>query len=71
MKNNWTLKEQVEHLQALVNNKNAYIETCEKEIQKLTHGGKRKGSGRKKKEPTKVIRIPISKIKAVKDLIKD
>ena len=38
---------------------------------KYKHGGKRKGSGRKKKDPTKVIRVPISKIEAVKDLIKD
>ena len=45
---------------------------------KHTHGGKRKGAGRKpgrfkttvKKEPTKVMRIPISKEQAVKDLIK-
>lgn len=35
------------------------------------HGGKRKGAGRKKKEPTKVVRVPISKIEAVKDLIKE
>lgn len=37
---------------------------------KPTHGGKRKGSGRKKKEPTKVIRVPISKLEEVKKLIK-
>ena len=36
---------------------------------KPTHGGKRKGSGRKKKEPTVVMRIPISKVPAVKKLI--
>lgn len=41
-----------------------------------THGGKRKGSGRpklnksEKKEPTKVIRIPVSKIDEVKRIIK-
>lgn len=35
----------------------------------ISHGGKRKGSGRKKKEPTKVMRIPVSKVKAVKELI--
>jgi hypothetical protein len=34
-----------------------------------THGGKRKGSGRPKKEPTKRMSIPISKIEAVKKLI--
>ena len=34
------------------------------------HGGKRKGSGRKKKEPTKVMRIPVSKIEAVIEIIK-
>lgn len=39
------------------------------------HGGKRKGSGRpkleasKKKEPTKVMRVPNSKVEAVKKLI--
>lgn len=37
---------------------------------KPTHGGKRKGAGGPKKEPTKVMRIPISKEQAVKDLIK-
>lgn len=47
-------------------------------MKKPTHGGKRNNSGRTpgsfvttvKKEPTKVIRIPISKEQAVKDLIK-
>ncbi len=34
------------------------------------HGGKRKGSGRPKKEPTKTIRVPVSKLEAVKKLIK-
>jgi hypothetical protein len=29
------------------------------------HGGKRKGAGRKKKEPTKTIRVPLSKVAAV------
>lgn len=33
-------------------------------------GGKRKGSGRKKKEPTKVMRIPHSKVDDVKKIIK-
>jgi hypothetical protein len=32
---------------------------------KKNHGGKRKGAGRKKKEPTKTIRVPISKLAAV------
>jgi hypothetical protein len=36
-------------------------------------GGKRKGSGRKKgsgvKEPTKVIRVPLSDLEKVKELI--
>lgn len=36
---------------------------------KKTHGGKRKGAGRKKKEPTKVMRIPVSKVEEVKKLI--
>lgn len=48
------------------------------EFKKKTHGGERKGAGRTpgsfvttvKKEPTKVMRIPISKEQAVKDLIK-
>ena len=34
-----------------------------------THGGKREGSGRKKKEPTKTIRVPISKIPAIMEVI--
>jgi hypothetical protein len=40
-----------------------------------THGGKRKGSGRpklpadQKKEPTKVMRIPVSKVDVVLSLI--
>ena len=29
------------------------------------HGGKRKNAGRKKKEPTKTIRVPLSKLAAV------
>jgi hypothetical protein len=38
---------------------------------KIKHGGKRKGAGRPKtKEPTKVMRIPLSKVEAVKKLIK-
>jgi len=39
-------------------------------MKKKTHGGKRKGSGRKPKEPTKVMRIPVSKVDQVKALIK-
>lgn len=41
-----------------------------------THGGKRKGAGAKKKkksekkEPTKVMRVPVSKVNEVKTLIK-
>lgn len=34
-----------------------------------THGGARKGAGRKPKEPTKVMRVPISKVEQVKKLI--
>lgn len=34
-----------------------------------THGGKREGAGRKSKEPTKVMRIPISKVDKVKKII--
>jgi hypothetical protein len=36
---------------------------------KNTHGGKRKGAGRKRKEPTKVIRVPLSELNKVKELI--
>jgi len=41
------------------------------------HGGKRPGSGRpklkksQKKEQTKVVRVPVSKLKEVMNLIKD
>jgi hypothetical protein len=38
------------------------------------HGGKRKGSGRKKgsvKEPTKVIRVPISKVEEINNILKN
>lgn len=46
---------------------------------KPTHGGKRQGAGRTKgsfvnvpkKEPTKTIRVPVSKLEAVKELIKN
>lgn len=38
---------------------------------KHTHGGKRKGSGRPKKEKTKVMRIPASKVEAVKAMIRN
>jgi len=37
---------------------------------KKQHGGKRPGSGRPKKEKTVVMRIPKSKVKSVKELIK-
>lgn len=42
----------------------------------VTHGGARKGAGAKKKkasekkEPTKVMRVPVSKVNEVKTLIK-
>jgi hypothetical protein len=35
-------------------------------MKKKTHGGHRKGAGRKPKEPTKLMRIRISKIEEVK-----
>lgn len=38
--------------------------------QQKNHGGKRKGAGRPKKEKTKPMRIPLSKVEAVKALIK-
>jgi len=34
------------------------------------HGGKRKGAGRKPKEPTKTIRVPVSLIPKIKELIR-
>jgi hypothetical protein len=37
---------------------------------KENRGGKRKGAGRKAKEPTKTMRVPESKVNEVKDLIK-
>lgn len=49
-------------------------------MKKPTHGGKRKGAGRKegfrmkdsdKKEPTQVMRVPKSLVPKVKKLIKD
>lgn len=39
-------------------------------MKKKKHGGARKGAGRKPKEPTVVMRIPISKVEAVKKLLK-
>lgn len=47
--------------------------------QTQTHGGQRKGAGRTKgsfvnvpkKEPTKVIRVPVSKLVAIKEFIKN
>jgi hypothetical protein len=46
-------------------------------LKKTTHGGKRKGAGRtpgsfvnvQKKEPTKVIRVPLSKLEEIKKVI--
>lgn len=40
-------------------------------MKKETRGGKRENSGRKKKEPTKVIRVPVSKLEAIKNLLGD
>jgi len=45
-------------------------------INKTTHGGNRKGAGAKKKkecdkkEPTKVMRVPLSRVAAVLKIIK-
>jgi len=36
---------------------------------KFRHGGKRKGSGRPKGEPTKTMRVPVSKVEEVKSMI--
>lgn len=38
-------------------------------MNKKNHGGKRKGAGRKPKEPTVVKRIPISKLESVQNLL--
>lgn len=54
---------------------NQIIEILNKSGTKI-HGGKREGSGRpklkksEKKEPTKVMRVPVSKVEEVKTLIK-
>jgi hypothetical protein len=37
-------------------------------MKKKSHGGKRKGAGRKPKEPTKLMRIRLSKVEEVKVL---
>lgn len=37
--------------------------------EKKPHGGARKGAGRKPKEPTVVMRIPVSKVNAVLKII--
>jgi hypothetical protein len=36
---------------------------------KKTHGGARKGAGRPVKEPTVVIRIPVSKVETIKKML--
>jgi hypothetical protein len=41
------------------------IFTFTKMKKKPTHGGARKNAGRKPKEPTKTIRVPISKLPAI------
>jgi hypothetical protein len=39
---------------------------------KIKHGGKRKGAGRPKtKEPTKVMRVPVSLVEKFKKIIQD
>ncbi len=64
----YPLKEQVSDLKALLRNRDAFNETLEAKIEKLTHGGSRAGAGAKKKkksekkEPTVVMRIPKSKV---------
>lgn len=42
-----------------------------RKIKPKTHGGARKGAGRKKKEPTKTIRVPVRLIPKIKLLIND
>lgn len=39
-------------------------------MKKKPHGGARKGAGAPKKEPTVVMRIPISKVAAVEKILK-
>jgi hypothetical protein len=39
-------------------------------MKKKTHGGARKGAGRKPKEPTTTIRVPISKLECIKKCLK-
>lgn len=39
-------------------------------MKKKPHGGARKGAGRKRKEPTKTIRVPVSKLECIKNCIK-
>lgn len=39
-------------------------------MKKETRGGYRKGSGRKKKEPTKVFRVPIRLLEKFKEFLK-
>lgn len=39
-------------------------------MKKQKHGGARRNAGRKKKEPTTTIRIPKSKVDAVKEFIR-
>jgi len=64
----YPLKEQVSDLKALLKNRDAANETYEKQIEKLKHGGARKGSGRKKGEPTVVIRVRVSKLDEIKKI---
>ena len=42
-----------------------------KKPKKNKHGGTRKGAGGPKKEPTKVIRVPIGTLLAVAKLVKE
>jgi len=38
-------------------------------MKKHTHGGKRKGSGRKKKEPTTTVRVPLALLPRIMELV--
>lgn len=42
----------------------------EKKVKKKPRGGARKGAGRKPKEATKVIRVPVSKMEAIEKLLR-
>lgn len=65
------LKKEVD---ALIEDKKKYrdqLDLANAKIAKLTHGGARSGAGRKAKEATVVMRIPLSLVAKVRKLIKN